>query len=715
MGLGNFLRGIAAQVLPSFIDHGQTYGTFNQKKKPQPGDPGYVAPTPQNSNVAPLEVQQPQNHFDTGITHLNNPLSLQNSVTPAGVHPNLAPLMKPQPGTVIKPSQPAQPGAPVQAKPGYTPPTTPGSRGMQDGYAGTYTKNGFVRDAQPKKTGFWGHVGNGLKIAGETAVGTVANVPEVLLAGGRAGSGIVQGVTQLPHAVTAITATGTEKLNNAVDNRFTHALNTGVQKANTGVKTATNFVDKPIDALNRGLDRAAAGYERAVPMASGGAKVYKTEQIPLNILAGLVTLGGSTAAEAGGQAGRAEEAGNIFTRFLNKPLSSNPENVVARGGQAITNRTAPVVQTLNAPFTSGKNAITRFIGNNRVLNPAERELIDAGEAGNIAADAGNAGQTTQIPVTQEGGNVPIPVRTPQPGAIIRENSGDARFPGTVPTPEEAAAARARNAFDSQAPGRPDQSVSGVVSVPRTEPFRVDTNAAASAQNDVVDQYAQFLKDMGEGNGTQLVPDGEGGYTRTTNNFRSEGKRMTKQDWRDRAEADLKAGRAEPGHQKAFDDANNPDVQSLLAKGDQTEEPQLGSPIQVKQVTGIPVEDRSVVPQGLPETPGQVRVTQATDPNAVRTQAAAATMPVVNTPPSLPAEVQRILDNPKQFNKRQVAAARNQRKMANQVAKANEDTAAALERIDTASPAAQSGEGFTPTGEFARSQNGGKLPKSQPRR
>jgi hypothetical protein len=41
-------------------------------------------------------------------------------------------------------------------------------------------------------------------------------------------------------------------------------------------------------------------------------------------------------------------------------------------------------------------------------------------------------------------------------------------------------------------------------------------------------------------------------SRTTNNFRNAenaGKRMTKQDWLDQAEADLKSGKAEPGHQQ----------------------------------------------------------------------------------------------------------------------------------------------------------------------
>lgn len=85
-------------------------------------------------------------------------------------------------------------------------------------------------------------------------------------------------------------------------------------------------------------------------------------------------------------------------------------------------------------------------------------------------------------------------------------------------------------------------------------------------------------------------------------------------------------------------------------------------------------------------------------------------PTVQTPAQLPAETQAILDNPKQFNKRQVAAARNQRKLANQMAKTKEQTAAAIDRIDTASPQAQTDQGFIPTGEFGKSVNGGAYQK-----
>ncbi len=136
----------------------------------------------------------------------------------------------------------------------------------------------------------------------------------------------------------------------------------------------------------------------------------------------------------------------------------------------------------------------------------------------------------------------------------------------------------------------------------------------------------------------------------------------------------------------------------------------GQKIEVKDVTGIPVIDQSVIPTGLPETPGTIRATTQAAPMQVETKAVA-NAPVVSNPAALPREVQAVLDNPKQFNKRQVESARNQRKLAKQMAKTQEDTAEALSRVETASPAAQSGEGFVPTGEFAKSVNGGPIQKA----
>lgn len=78
---------------------------------------------------------------------------------------------------------------------------------------------------------------------------------------------------------------------------------------------------------------------------------------------------------------------------------------------------------------------------------------------------------------------------------------------------------------------------------------------------------------------------------------------------------------------------------------------------------------------------------------------------------LPDEVQAVLDNPKQFNKRQVASARNQRKLARQMAKVKSETAEAIDQIDSVSPEAMTGEGFVPTGEFAKGVNGNTYQKT----
>ncbi len=130
-------------------------------------------------------------------------------------------------------------------------------------------------------------------------------------------------------------------------------------------------------------------------------------------------------------------------------------------------------------------------------------------------------------------------------------------------------------------------------------------------------------------------------------------------------------------------------------------------IKVKEVQGIPVRDETVVPTDLPETPGQVRATTSTEPMKAKSAQIA-----VQTPPPLPKEVQNILDNPKQFNKRQVAAARNQRNLARQMAKTQEDTQDAISRIEaTKSPETPQSEGFASTGEFGRGKRGNAYEKA----
>lgn len=348
--------------------------------------------------------------------------------------------------------------------------------------------------------------------------------------------------------------------------------------------------------------------------------------------------------------------------------------------------------------------------------------------------------------------VPVNVRTPQKptGPIIRELGGDAT--GTTPAATVADnVIQVRQAEANAINNVPtDARIQGVTPRSAEPPFALKPGDAAAGQAKVVDDYAIMLREVGEGNGVDITPDGR----RVSNNFRpgdTKGKSMSKSAWRDEAERQLLAGEAEPNLQRAFNEASDPEIQAMLAKGARPDAPE-GTPIAVKQVQGINVIDNTDVPQNLPEIPGTVRPTAQSSPMAAKTEAVASTpaanraseiqkmlkemendssvagaelkdklygeleglqapeavAPAVSRPATLPAEVQSVLDNPKQFNKRQIAAARNQRKLANQMAKTKEDTAAAMERIETASPAAQSGEGFVPTGEFGTSVNGGPI-------
>jgi hypothetical protein len=90
---------------------------------------------------------------------------------------------------------------------------------------------------------------------------------------------------------------------------------------------------------------------------------------------------------------------------------------------------------------------------------------------------------------------------------------------------------------------------------------VHSSDLSPEQNQFIEQYAQMKKDLGQGNGVNIMPDG----TRTTNNFRTaeqSGKRMTNADWFDHAKQELESGKGAYGaseeykalaHQKAVDD------------------------------------------------------------------------------------------------------------------------------------------------------------------
>ncbi len=540
-----------------------------------------------------------------------------------------------------------------------------------------------------------------LQTVADTATGSLTNLPEVGLAVARVGTGLVQGAAHIPSLFTHAANYVPRKI--AGDDS---AINRTLSKVNEGVDKATAVVDKPINYVNRGLDTAAKKYEQNQPMAAGGAKVYRTTQVPLNVLAALLTLGGSSAAEAG-NAGKLAQIG----RFFNAPRVSNTNNIISKTAQTV-NKGAPVARGVMSPVKTARQGIQSGVNRFRSVPTASGD-IRAGEIGNVLTESQLQELTgpTQIPVgTGVNVNAPpsnpvsVPVRNMnQPGRLIQEVTGDA----TTATPNPlirrtAEDIRARNvreaAFDqAKTAGRPNPGIEGVT--PRTgEPFKLTDEAVKKSQDELIDSYASMLRDLGEGNGVDV---NKVTNTRVSNNYRPGmgNKRMTKAAWREEAEKQLRSGKAESSIQKAFNDAADPEVQSLLAKGEQTKAP-VGRPIVVKDVKSIPVTDQTVVPQNLPETPGTVRATTATAPNNAKSAAVAA-----QTPVALPKEVQAVLDNPKQFTKRQVQSARNQRKLAKQLAKTKAEIQAVIDNSPELAPKPEGNPGFVPTGEFRRGENG----------
>lgn len=414
---------------------------------------------------------------------------------------------------------------------------------------------------------------------------------------------------------------------------------------------------------------------------------------------------------ASGSMGTAAEGGDLKSSLIsggiNSALGTVPDILLPMAGQSFRSR------VLGKIFSGGKVSAEDLVS----------ELDEAGISASAEA-ANNALRPRPISIAQdipvesvEGLQDLIRVRNMnEPGRLIQEVTGDA----TTATPNPLIQATADEARDdaireaafqqSRQPTRPDPRIEGIT--PRTnETFNLTPEAVKGAQDKLIDDYADMLRSLGEGNGVDMVPDGQGGYIRTSNNYRPGmgSGRVTKAQWREEAERQLRAGKADGEVQKAFNDAADPEVQALLSKGEQAPVTE-GSPIAVKQVTGIPVTDQSKMPIDLPENPGTVREITATAPTEAKT-AAAASAPVVTRPAALPTEVQEVLDNPKKFTKREVAAARNQAKLARQKAKADEAIAESMGRIEAAKPGAPQPEGYASTGQFARGRKGNVYEKA----
>lgn len=420
----------------------------------------------------------------------------------------------------------------------------------------------------------------------------------------------------------------------------------------------------------------------ALPTAVAALDLYTlgkgnliSEQIAKNGFKTGVTASAPNIAKAAG--------GNFQSGALN--TYSEGGNSIDAGKAGLINSILGLVPDVGIPalFRGFKNKVVPGITRGRGVTP--EVVVDELDDAAISASAEAANQALKpkpirVDAPQET-PVKVPVKTPvtdNPYLIprIKEIGGDFNFPKMEELQQIRVADARKAADDFNATARPDPRVEGIIPRRTTEPYKLSADAVKNSQDDLIDQYATFLKDIGEGNGVDILPDGR----RVSNNVRfgdTGGKRMTKAEWRAEAERQLKAGKADPSLQKTFDDAADPEVQSMLARGEQPEVPEgrpNGRLIKVKEAKSIPVRDETVIPTNLPETPGQVRVTEAKSPNNVKSEVVAQQLPPIP-------KVGSTLPNGTIVTKRMVQSARNQRKNARALAKAQEQTATAMEQVN----------------------------------
>lgn len=687
--IGNAI-GQAASNVGSFFGIGN-----QQKKKPQPGDPGYVAPrptpqTPALSQAPKVQTQTPQNLFQ-GI---NNDLKLPGSTPTTQVTPGTAPtipphlplaLPKPQPApTNPQPIQPPKPVAPQttqQTLDQMTQANLPAAqkqvsqgRGVvgdvlnffthnDDNTAQTMARTKAVNDFQAKN-GYnndpavqaYNHAtvqqgnqnSNAIKTQNDTVTNVIKKSSEIpVLSDFTAlGSG---GANAIFHALgdkqdstdaSNNSSLATLGMSDADIAKLPQDQQTRLRALQTGLTVASPVMGGLDIASLGGTGAAVGGLKDAAVQGFKEAGIQGAKDSVIDTGKDLAVNVGKNAVIAGAAA----------------PVVSTPiQNYVKNGNPLDFNGFDPS----QIPRESATAALWSTLLPGIAKKPEAEDVNNAktaitSEVGSEAARAADeAGATTKINVQQpkdipvQGGdeptNIPVTNNTPSKiGQPIVEVSGDT--PGvnqvSVPTPDEAAAAK----FAAQPKANPDQSVSGIVANPNQVIKKADIETAQQTLDDA-----------------------------------------------------LKTGK--------ITDEQHVDLSNQLSKIPAQDQPVTnGKKIDVKEVNSIPVTDQTTVPTDVAATPGDVRATSTTAPNNTESAAVAAA-PTTAKPAALPADTQAVLDNPKQFNKRQVQAARNQLKLAKQYAKTQETTAGVLDRINTATTTPTSDKGFVQTGEFAQGRNG----------
>lgn len=739
----------ALDVITPWNRGGETQRRQQAQKKKRQDEQNAPAPTPlgaprvnQNAgaNKPNIQTQRPENLF----AGLNNNLKLPgapNITPPVQKSVDTAPVKPPTPGTVVKPSITVAKPAPaaqilVGGKPVQETPEDKINRGLDRGDSwekiakdNNFRVEGVKQFSQATRPDYGINIkkpkqslGNKFRDIFDTnteadkyrrqegnkkavAAGKPNEVKPLTIE--RSGNlisrtPVVGNVTKMLNTAATQIASMPATVGNffatreygAATDEYTKAVKSGDKNRIAAAKERIGNAINRVDSYNRQQDAAHSMFQKNEGGLFNAGTLYDQEAsqrgdvktgltdvvLPTAVTAlDLYTLGRGAAIEqalkdSGVRTGvrvaapdiAKASAGNFGSGSLDTLANDGSASDAIKAG--LINAGLGLVPDVGLPAitrTFNQRVIPRIVSGQSV-NPADvvNEIDDAA----ISASAEAANQALKpkaIPVREvqdipvrapEDIGTPIPVRpTPHYGRpLIKELSGDFNFPDFQKLQQVRIEKQAASAADFNKTGLPDRSVDGVF--PRQAG---DTSFATKAE---IDNERIAL---------------------------------------DEALANKEINKTQ--HKAA-----NKELDALQA----VDEAPKGKKIEVKQSDTIPVRDETVVPTDLPDTPGQVRVTTQNSPMQAKSEAAANAPVAASAPTRLPAEVQAVLDNPKQFNRRQVEAARNQRKMARQVAKANEQTAEAIDRIDaTKSPNEPQAEGFAPTGEFARGKRGNAYQKA----
>lgn len=164
-------------------------------------------------------------------------------------------------------------------------------------------------------------VGTGAKAAGSVAAGASLGVL-------RAGTGLVEGVTQIPKVAVDLGTWGGDKLSG------TH-YRPGFVKA---IDHATDVVDKPFDAVNRTIDQAAQVY------GGPGKAVYTPTQIAANV-ATLVPGAAALLSKVSEtrNLGKLGDAANAVNDFSNSQIVRSPVMQAVNDAKNIVKSKAPAL------------------------------------------------------------------------------------------------------------------------------------------------------------------------------------------------------------------------------------------------------------------------------------------------------------------------------------------------------------------------------------